>query len=352
MKRPPGSLPIRAGYYFFGIAVTVGVIFSLAQVAGALIASLLFSFLLAPVVNFAENRGIPRVAVVIGIYLIVAGLLVLIIMVVGPILSAEIVKLTRELPEYERQLADILGNLQSNIQTRMPGITVPDLYGQIKAALFSGEGFDPVMLLSRVLGVFSIVMILVIVPVITFFFIVDGHAIQKAVLRLVPNRYFEMCVLLLNRTGSALQSFIRGQLIDALYVGVMTTIGMAAVGLPYFVVIGMFAGVGNLIPYLGPVIGFIPAFFVALLTPGYFSAGSILLIAAIFVVVQLTESAFIYPLAIGKSVNLHPLIVILGIVIGGRFGGILGMLIAVPVISIVKVILEVSTSYLKSYRII
>ena len=352
MMRPPGSLPIRIGYYLFAAAVAVGVVFSLGQVAGALIASLLFSFLLAPLVNFAENRGIPRVVVVLGVYLIVAGALLLVIVVIGPILSTEIVRLSRELPAYERQLQEIVINFQASLEDRLPALQAPDLYQQIRSSLFSGDGFDPGAILSRLLGVFSIVMILVIVPVITFFFIVDGHTIQKAVLRLVPNRYFEMCVLLLNRIGVALQSFVRGQLIDSLYVGVMTTIGMAIVGLPYFVVIGFFAGVGNLIPYLGPIIGFIPAFFVALLTPGYFSAGSVLLIAGIFVVVQLTESAFVYPLAVGKSVNLHPLVVILGIIIGGRFGGILGMLIAVPVISIVKVILEVTSSYLKSYRII
>jgi predicted PurR-regulated permease PerM len=352
MNRPAGSLPIRVGYYLFAAAVAVGVVFSLGQISGALIASLLFSFLLAPLVNFADNRGIPRVAVVLGIYLIVAGALLLAIIVVGPILSTEIVRLSGELPAYERQLQEIVKSFQASLEDRLPALQTPDLYQQIKSSLFSGAGFDPAAILSRVLGVFSIVMILVIVPVITFFFIVDGHAIQKAVLQLVPNRYFEMCVLLLNRIGVALQSFVRGQLIDALYVGVMTTIGMAIVGLPYFVVIGFFAGLGNLIPYLGPVIGFIPAFFVALLTPGYFSAASVLLIAGIFLVVQLTESAFVYPLAVGKSVNLHPLVVILGIIIGGRFGGILGMLIAVPVISIVKVILEVTSSYLKSYRII
>ena len=352
VSRRSGHLPVRIGFYIFTAVVLVGAIFSLLQLAGALIASLLLSFLLAPIVSFAENRGMHRVVVVLLIYLIVAGALLLLILFVGPLLSEEILRLSGELPEYERQLKTMVDNVQEAISDRIPALHMPDLYEYLREQLIPNAGVDIGSMLSRLSGLFSIVMILVIVPIITYFFIVDGRLIQKSVLRLVPNRYFEMCVLLLNRTGSALQNFIRGQLIDALYVGVMTTVGMAIIGLPYFVVIGIFAGLGNLIPYLGPMIGFIPAFFVALLTPGWFTAGNILLIAGIFLVVQLTESALIYPFAVGKSVNLHPLVVILGITIGGSLGGVVGMLIAVPIISIVKVILEVVSSYLKNYSII
>lgn len=345
-------LPVRIGYYLFVAAVIVGAVVGLAQLAGALIASLLLSFLLAPVVGFAENRGIPRVVVVLSIYVIVVTVFLLVIVFVGPIVTSEATRLTQELPVYEERLESMLKDFRASLTDRVPGIDIPELYPLLRGELVPDAGFDLGTALSRVSGLFSVLMILVIIPVITFFFIVDGHLIQKALLRLIPNRYFEMCVLLLNRTGAALQSFIRGQLIDALYVGVMTTVGMAAIGLPYFVVVGLFAGLGNLIPYLGPIIGFIPALLVTLLTPGMFTGGTILLIAVIFVVVQLTESAFVYPIAVGKNVDLHPLIVILGITIGGRIGGILGMLIAVPIISIVKVTVEVVTTYLKSYRII
>lgn len=351
-SRSGAYLPVRIGYYLFVATVIVAVLFSLKQVAGALLASLLLSFLLSPLVSFAENRGIPRVAVVLLIYVIVVAVLLLAVIFVGPILSNEVMRLTGELPEYERQLETILGELRTSLEERIPALDLPDLYLYLKERLVSSGGLDLGSVLSRLSGLFSIIMILVIIPIITFFFIVDGHLIQKALLKMVPNRYFEMCVLLLNRTGSAVQNYIRGQLIDSLYVGVMTTIGMAIIGLPYFLVVGIFAGLGNFIPYLGPIIGFIPAFFVALLTPGWFTGGNILLIAGIFVVVQLTESAFIYPIAVGKSVNLHPLIVILGITIGGRLAGIVGMLVVIPLISIVKVVIETTSSYLRSYRVI
>ena len=343
---------VRIGYYLFASAVFVATIFALFQLAGALVASLVLSFLLSPIINFAENRGVHRVVVVLGIYLVVGGLLLLLVLVVGPILSTELQRLTQEFPTYEAKLAELLINIRASITRRLPGVEIPELYPYVKERIIGTEGFELTSMMSRLSGVFSILTVAVLVPIITFFFVVDGHVIQKAFLRMIPNRYFEMAVLLISRIGNALQSFIRGQLIDALYVGVMTTIGMAAIGLPYFVVIGIFAGLGNLIPYLGPIMGAIPALVVMLLTPGWFTGANILIVAIIFAVVQFTEGTFVYPLAIGKSVDLHPLVVILGITIGGQLAGIVGMLIAVPLVSIVKVIVEVVSSYLKSYKIL
>ena len=196
--RQNGHLPVRIGYYLFITAVILAALFSLKQVAGALLVSLILSFLLSPVVSFAENRGIPRVVVVLSIYLIVVALLLLAVIFLGPILSDEAMRLAGDLPEYERQLETILRDLRVSLTERIPGLDLPDLYLYVKERLISSGGFDLGSILSRLSGLFSIIMILVIIPIITFFFIVDGHLIQKALLRLVPNRYFEMCVLLVN----------------------------------------------------------------------------------------------------------------------------------------------------------
>ena len=132
----------------------------------------------------------------------------------------------------------------------------------------------------------------------------------------------------------------------------MTSIGLAIVGLPYFLVIGIIAGLGNLIPYLGPVIGFIPAFIVLLVSPAGFTTIGLIKILVVFVMVQFLEGTFIYPIAVGKSVDLHPLVVIMGITVGGILGGVVGMLVVIPIICVVKVTVEVMYSYLKQYSII
>jgi putative permease len=192
----------------------------------------------------------------------------------------------------------------------------------------------------------------VIVPIVTFFLLADGHLIQKYLLQIVPNTYFEMSILLIHRVIMSIKLFIRGQLIDAMAVGIMTSVGLGCIGMPFFLVIGCIAGLGNLIPYLGPVLGFIPAVFVMMVTPGWLTVGNLVLVIVIFALVQFIEGTFVYPIAVGKSVDLHPLVVILGITVGGQLWGILGMIITIPLISIVKVTFETVHCYLKSYSII
>ena len=238
------------------------------------------------------------------------------------------------------------------VLNRFPSVKMPDLYEMIRGRLLQNITYVMKSLPAMASSLFSIISLLVLIPIITFFFLADGHIIQKAVLKLVPNRYFEMFVLLFHKVAQAVQSFIRGQLIDALAVGVMTSVGLAIIGVPYNIVIGIVAGLGNLIPYLGPVIGFLPALFVLIASPEGFTAIGLVKIVVVFVAVQFLEGTFVYPIAVGKSVDLHPLIVIIGITVGGQIGGLVGMLIAIPIISVVKVTVEVLYFYLKRYSII
>jgi putative permease len=277
-----------------------------------------------------------------------AGLVFLLI----PVLTSEAKNISENLPQYESMIRKTLSSIQAMIQERFPKAQIPDLYDYGKSLLFKKKaaGVDQFSLYASKAA--SLVSLLILIPIFTFFFLADGHLIQKAFLRLFPNRYFEMVVLLQHRISVAVQSFIRGQMIDALAVGVMTSIGLAIIGMPFFIVIGAIAGIGNLIPYFGPVIGFIPAFLSLLLSPEGLTGASITKVIIVFVVVQFIEGTFIYPIAVGKSVNMHPLTVIIGITVGGQVGGILGMLLVIPIIAIAKVTVEVLHFYLKRYYIL
>jgi putative permease len=290
--------------------------------------------------------------ILFGMYIFVtiaaAGLVFLLI----PVLTSETKNITDNLPQYESMIRKTLSSIQAMIQERFPKAQIPDLFDYGKSLLFKKKaaGVDQFSLYASKAA--SIVSLLILIPIFTFFFLADGHLIQKAFLRLFPNRYFEMVVLLQHRISVAVQSFIRGQMIDALAVGVMTSIGLAIIGMPFFIVIGAVAGIGNLIPYFGPVIGFIPAFLTLLLSPEGLTGASIVKVIIVFVVVQFIEGTFIYPIAVGKSVNMHPLTVIIGITVGGQVGGILGMLLVIPIIAIAKVTVEVLHFYLKRYYIL
>jgi Predicted permease len=132
---------------------------------------------------------------------------------------------------------------------------------------------------------------------------------------------------------SILSSFIRGVLIDSVIIAILSSITLTIIGLKYAVIIGIFAGISNIIPYFGPIMGMIPAFIVGFINGGI--VGGIIPVIGLFIVQQI-DSNFIYPKVVGTSTGLHPVTVLLAVVAGGVYGGIVGMLIAVPCASIIK----------------
>ncbi len=343
---------VKFGFYFLIIFVIISVLYCFKLLFGALFTSILITLILSPIVNTLETRGFRRVNVIVGIYFIVTIIVIGSTVFLVPKLITEAQTFTQDLPKYEKKIEDGICVFQKQIEKKFPEINMPDFLSFFKARISKHKGIDIDAVIAYLSSFFSILSLIVIVPIVTFFLLIDGHLINKALLRMVPNSYFEMAILLFHKITSALKYFIRGQLIDAAAVGIMTSIGLAIIGLPYFLVIGIIAGAGNLIPYLGPVIGFIPAILAALMNPEGITFWVIIRILIVFATVQFIEGTFIYPIAVGKSVNLHPLVVIIGVTVGGQLGGVLGMLIAIPFISIIKVSFEVLYSYLKSYSII
>lgn len=137
----------------------------------------------------------------------------------------------------------------------------------------------------------------------------------------------------LSEINVIISKFIRGQLLDGLIVGLISSIGLAFIGLDFAFLIGLTAGIANIIPYVGPLIGCIPAIIIGILSPNPIIAlwAVILLLA-----VQQLDSAVISPKIVGDSMGLHPIFVIMAIIIGGNLAGIIGMLLSVPVAGIIK----------------
>ena len=131
--------------------------------------------------------------------------------------------------------------------------------------------------------------------------------------------------------------FIRGALLDALIIAILSSIGLSIMGLEGAVFIGVFAGIANVIPYFGPVIGMVPAFLMGLFTDGFWSGA---LAVIILLVIQQIDCNLIYPKIVGTSTGLHPLMVLLAVSVFGYFGGILGMLLAVPIAGIIQVFVK------------
>jgi len=184
-------------------------------------------------------------------------------------------------------------------------------------------------------GVTAGLMLAVLVPFIAFFYLREGRRITHGIVEMVPNAYFELFLNLIHQINGQIGGYIRGQILAVSLVATLSVIGLKILGLPYYLPVGVLAGLANMIPYLGPAIGIVAASLVALTTGG--EGALVGWVILVFLIIQLIDNVVIQPLVVAKSVALHPLVVLIVVLIGSDQMGIVGMLIAVPFTGILKV---------------
>ena len=200
------------------------------------------------------------------------------------------------------------------------------------------ENFSASTAVSVVSGAVGSVVNFVIGAIVSIYLMKDKDfflSIWRKFLHLVlPQRANAAVTETLNEVNGVLSQFVRGALLDAVFVAILSSIGLSIVGLEFAVFIGVFAGIANVIPYFGPLIGMIPAFLIGWLTSDFVHG---VLAVLVLVIVQQIDSNIIYPKVVGSSTGLHPLAVLLAVSVFGYFGGIIGMILAVPIAGILQV---------------
>ena len=200
------------------------------------------------------------------------------------------------------------------------------------------ENFSASTAVSVISGAVGSVVNFVIGAIVSIYLMKDKDfflSIWRKFLHLVlPQRANAAVTETLNEVNGVLSQFVRGALLDAVFVAILSSIGLSVVGLDFAVFIGVFAGIANVIPYFGPLIGMIPAFLIGWLTSDFVHG---VLAVLVLVIVQQIDSNIIYPKVVGSSTGLHPLAVLLAVSVFGYFGGIIGMILAVPIAGILQV---------------
>lgn len=298
-----------------------------------LVAGLFLAFLLSPVVNFMENRGVDRLLAVLLVFAIIIFVAVLAFEFLVPMVTHELNLMAQALKSQSP--TEFIEKLQTSLGDRFPVLANPEVQQELRGRLGGILNSLFQRSIALILDVFSAVVSFVMVAFVTFFFLKDGRRMQKAVISWVPNRYFEMSLNILHKVGVQLGRYIRGQLLVALIVGTLAVIALRLLNIRYSLFIGAIAGLANMIPYFGPIVGGVPAVVVALIDTGSF--GVVVSVIVAFASIQLFENVLISPFIVSKSVELHPLTIILVILIGGQMMGLFGMLLAVPAASIIKV---------------
>ena len=189
---------------------------------------------------------------------------------------------------------------------------------------------------------------LVLIPFMTFFLLKDGRRLKKSFIAMLPNHYFEMTVHLLHKIDCQLSNYIRGQMLVSLCIGTLAATALAILGIPYFLLIGAVAGLANMIPYFGPIVGAIPGIILNVVAKGSLAAA--LPVIAAFLLIRLIDDTLVSPNILGRSLHIHPLLVIFVIFTGGEMFGVMGLLLCIPVTGIIKVTIQQLAWNFRNYR--
>jgi len=319
------------------------VIYRFRAVIPALVISFLAAFILDPIVDFLTDRvGLSRgLGTALVFLVLIAALLGVLAAPVTVVPS--IVRAVRSLQfDVIGFISDIGDFLSEPVDIRGYTLDLSDVYQELSAMLTSFVGSVTQGTIDLVLQIASGAVWLIFVLMMTFYLLRDADRLIEQLDRLAPPGYREDFVRLREKITDVWNAFLRGQLVMGLLMVVITTAVCMAVGLPYAVVLGLTAGVTEFVPSLGPIIALIPAVLVALFRGSTFlPLGNFwfaVLVVGLYIIIQQVEGNLLLPRVMGGSLRLHPVVVLIGIIVGGSLAGILGMLLAAPVLATLRVL--------------
>jgi predicted PurR-regulated permease PerM len=304
---------------------------------GPVVLAVAIIYVLNPLVHRIAGWGAPRWLAVLGSFLALVGAIVLLGFLVIPSISSQASELASDFPNIFDDSAVEMENTLADL-----GFTV-DLWDYDQLETFFSDPENQDALLSAITdrlgavtsGIFEAILVFFVAPVIAFYILLDLPRIADDSSSLVPPRARDEVVYVTRNVGSAVGGFLRGQVLVALIVGILTSVGFLIIGLEFWLIIGMIAGVLNIVPFVGPWVGGGLGFMVGLVTD---SPTTAILAAVVAFIVQQIDNNFVSPQVLRATVHLHPAVVILVLILGGAVAGLWGVLLAVPVTAGVKIV--------------
>lgn len=330
------------------LGIAIGISYMFFDILMLLVISLLIAMILDPLVKVFERNGFSRIISVFFVFLLSAIIIFIGLYFLIPKIIAQMNAIADALSK--ENVDTLVLQIEEALQETIPFIQPAEVVSKL-TEMASDLIFSSINNISNIVSsIVSIVSISVIVPFMTFFILKDNQFLQKSLVDIMPNKYFEMTYQVIHKIRLQLGRFVRGWLLDAMIVGVLSAVGLSILGIKNSITIGFIAGVGHLIPYFGPVVGGLPAVIISIIQFGDFSMFPSIII--MFTIVYTIDNGFIQPNVFSKSTDMHPLMIIVLILAGSELMGLLGMLLAVPVATVVKTATrEIYIGY-KKYKII
>ncbi len=316
-----------------------GFIKILFSICSPLFIGFIIAWLFNPVVTYLNKKGISRIFGTIIVFLVISCFLIIFFGSLIPAFLEQLNDFISLIPELLTQIKDTINNFFKNFNI-IEGLDTNNLkLNSIKAIEEYANSISyslPNNILSFISSLFSGTAVFVLSLIIGFYMLLNFNETSKHFVSLFPKKYYYELNVLIAEISSQLYKYVKGMLSVASVVFVCCTIGFSFIGLPSPLLFGFFCGITDLIPYVGPYIGGILAVIIA------FSQNSLMGILAIIiiVVVQLLEGYVLQPVIMSKTMRIHPVTIMIGLVVFGYFFGIMGMVLATPIISLSKILLK------------
>lgn len=309
--------------------------------------SLILAYLLSPVIGFMEKRQISRTLAIIVVYVVFAMIVYVFSIRFFPLLLVDLQELAKNLPDYTREAQNFLTRLQEDYERfNLP----PMLRSLVDENI---EGLEQI-LTSRLENVYAFLinilnslLIILLVPVLTFFILRDEYKLKQWLVSLFPHRFRQRIYNIAWEIDTVIGQYLRGMVVISLLVGFSVYLGLLLLGVEFPLFLGLFNAITNFIPFVGPFIGAIPAVIVAFIESPLLAVK----VAILILVIQQLESSLMAPLVFSHSLKFHPLAIIILLLLGGKMFGFLGLLLALPIAAIIRILgkqlLELVPQYVK-----
>lgn len=365
---------IRYKFYLTGYVLLLGIITAvilwlLSHVQALvimLVASILLAYLLFPVVNFMGNpikieipesitilkrklrlfkskkslnvreKGFSRIISILLVYVLLFMIVLVLTSFVFPKVAQEFNEFVYNIPTFADKAEEWVHGFNERLEPYFPGQAkniIPNAIQKFTDEIETYTYTAVTYTFTFVRQIFSTLLAIVIIPVFTFYILLDLERLKAAFQACIPDNRKDEIMGLMRAIDNVIGRYIRGQIVVSLFVAVAISIALIFMKINYALLIGIISGAVNFIPYLGVVISFVPAAIIAYVNHSFLWA---LLVIAVLVIIQQVEGQVVSPSVMGEAVGLPPIVIIIAIIIGGQLMGLLGMLIAIPVAAIAR----------------
>ncbi|MGE6907591.1 lipoteichoic acid biosynthesis protein CozEa [Staphylococcus warneri] len=298
-----------------------------------LISGFLF-YICLPFQTLLEKWGFPRWASILTIFVVLIAIIAIVVAFIAPIIISNINNLIKQIPALQRETERLINFSLTQID-KLPSDVTHRINNMVKSM---GDGVTDVLSnsISYITSLISTIFLLIMVPFFLIYMLKDHEKFIPAVAKFFKGERKVFVVDLLKDLNYTLKSYIQGQVTVSVILGIILYIGYTIIGLPYTPLLVLFAGVANLIPFLGPWLSFTPAAILGIID----GPSTFIWVCVITLIAQQLEGNVITPNVMGKSLSMHPLTIIVVILAAGDLGGFTLILIAVPLYAVLKTVIS------------